>query len=510
MHFPSAAGADPIEAAVTLATRLRQNARAADAVTVLEQARDAHPDEVTLWNHLGLALRAACRPEESIAAFRHAARLEPDNIWAETNMAFSLLREPGDAAEATFAGLGRASDPAEIPLGMFCDRFPHTYGFLIQQYATYLEHFPGSMAYSFGRRVMEPYGPGQFDAALAGFSASHGELSRRVLPLVPDLGGPPGEAGLVRLTTRNGRFRKPKLALTVFAMNADLFRPLFETLGIGFCCTLNPGGGFRLDDPYSDDRLRRVFASPAFRHAIVTYPLTRDYVIERFQVPSDRITLIPGTIVMERFLAAHATPKRRYPADKPTLDICFAGLRYSPTGADKGYDRFILAATRLARRFPHLRVHVIGNFTAETFPIGELAGRITFHGQRGQAWMAAFYGGMDAIVSPNVAHQLAKGAFDGFPVTSCIEAGMCGVALFATDPMGLNAWLENDRHFVAIPDDEAGIAARMEPWLAAPERLYRLAAEGQRRFVEIWGEEAQMTPRLALIADLLAREENRP
>ena len=116
---------------------------------------------------------------------------------------------------------------------------------------------------------------------------------------------------------------------------------------------------------------------------------------------------------------------------------------------------------------------------------------------------------MDAIVSPNVADRLALGAFDGFPVTTCIEAGMVGVALFATDPMGLNRCLVDGEHFVAIPADPDGIAGCLEAWLADPDRLYHLAAAGERRFHEVWGEAAQMEPRVALMKTLIAREEAR-
>lgn len=507
-HAEAAVTANPgaANAAIQLATLLRQRSRAGEAAQVLRAALAHESGRAELWNHLGLAERNANRPDASLEAFRRGARLEPGNAWAFTNMAFGLLREPGGRAVETFAPLGLASDPAEIGLGLFCDRFPHTYGFLTQQFNTYLASFADCRVYSYGRRVMEPWAPGQFEEAAQAWAALHGGDRSRLHELVPGLSpaGSLGDAGHALVSLQDGRFRKPRLAHCIFAMNADLFRPLWETLAIPFTFTLNPGGGFRLNDPYSDERLRRVFASPMFRRVIVTYQRTRDYIVERFNVPEECIVLIPGTIVMERFLAAHARPKRRYPADKDTLDVCFVGIRYSPTGADKGYDRFIAAAAVLVERFPHLRLHVIGNFDAGTVDVSALDGRITFHGRRDQAWMAGFYSGMDAVVSPNVADQLALGAFDGFPVTSCIEAGMCGVALFATDPMGLNRMIESDRHYVAITDRPGEIAETLIRWLADPPRLYALAGAGQKRFAEVWGEAAQMAPRVELMRRWLA------
>ncbi len=501
-----AAAPDQPAASIVLAELLRKRGCGGAAAKVLRRALKHAGERAELWNHLGLALRDDCREDESLAAFRRGARLEPEGRWSRTNMAFGLMRQPGDRATATFAALGQAGEAAEVGLGLFCDRFPHTYGFLIQQFATYLRHFPDAVAYSFGRRVLEPYGPEQFDAAMAGFGTSHPDLAGRVTQLVPVLEAPPGDAPHVRIETRGGRFRRPRLAHNIFAMNADLFRPLYETLGIPFTFTLNPGGAFRLDHPHSDDRLRRVFDSALFRKVIVTYPLTHDYIIDRFQVPDERIALIPGTIVVERLLDAHRAPKRRFGVHKDTLDVCFVGMRYSPTGADKGYDRFIAAMTLLAPRVPALRVHVVGNFDVDTVACDALAGRIAFHGSRDQRWLAAFHAGMDAIVSPNVADQLAKGAFDGFPVTSCIEAGMCGVALFATDPMGLNMWLRDGVDYVAIDRDPRRIADCLEAWLATPERLYALAESGARRFHAHWGEAAQMGPRVALMTEMLNRE----
>jgi len=485
---------------IALAEGLRNSGRADDAVEILRRAIGAEPQRAELWNHLGLALRHACAPAEAMDAFREAARLDPQGRWTATNLGFGNLRDPIDPA-AAFAPLGRRGDVPEISLGIFCDRFPHTYGFLLSQYSNLLRHFGDARAYSFGRRVMEPFAPAQFAEALAQYRGLAPEQAGQVVQLRPEVVSPT----LTRLHAVGG-FRRPRLAYTQFAMNADLFLPLWEELGIPFAFTLNPGGGFRLDNAYSDDRLARVFASPWFRHVIVTYSRTRNYVCRRFGLPEDKVTLIQGTIVVQSLLQAHARPKRRYPADKDSLDICFAGLRYSPTGADKGYDRFIAAARLLAARFPKLAVHVVGNFDADTMDVGDLTGRITFHGQRDQRWMAGFFADMDAIVSPNVSDFLAIGAFDGFPVTTCIEAGMCGVAVFATDPLELNEALTADAEVVIIDAEPSRIADSLGAYLANPERLYTLAAAGQRRFHAHWGEAAQMPPRIALLSRLLSAE----
>ena len=40
---------------------------------------------------------------------------------------------------------------------------------------------------------------------------------------------------------------------------------------------------------------------------------------------------------------------------------------------------------------------------------------------------------VDVILSPNVPFVLAPGCFDGFPTGCCVDAGMRGTAIFATD-----------------------------------------------------------------------------
>lgn len=493
---------DYLDMAVTAATLMRQSGRAGDGVQILGAALERCGEDAGLYNHLGLALRADCRVVEAQIAFRRAAEIDPDNPWAETNMAFSLLRDPADPA-ASFAELAEEGGRDGTGLGLFCDRFPHTYGFLLQQFQTYLRHFPDCRVYSFGRKVLEPYDRSQFDAAMAAWAPRFGDIADRVHQLVPVLDDVPGRARISRLQVVKGRFQRPALAHNIFAMNADLFRPLYEELNIPFTFTLNPGGGFRLDDAYSDDRLARVFASPLFRQVIVTYALTRDYIQDRFKVPDHRITLLPGTIVVESLLMAHRRPKRRYGVDKDSLDICFGGLRYTPTGTDKGYDRFVAAAHVLARRFPQLRFHVFGDFGPDLIDVSAIADRMVFHGPRDQAWLAAFYADMDAIVSPNMPDQITRGAFDGFPVTTCIEAAMCGVALFATDPKGLNFALTHGVDYVDIDPDPAALAECLGDWLADPGRLYALAEKGEARTRAVWGEAAQMNPRIQLFKELL-------
>lgn len=389
-------------------------------------------------------------------------------------------------------------------LGLFDDRFPNLLtGFQLREFSGCLDAFPDAVVYSFGRDPFRPYDPREFGRSLAGYHALHPGHAGRVRAFVPELSDPlrPGDSRQVRLRCADGSghpadFAVPQVGYAMFAMNAALFRPLFEHFRIPFCFTLYPGGGFLLDDPHSDAALSRLFASPQFRSVIVTQDLTRDYLRSRFGLPDGAMRLIHGGVVPVDVYRRHAGPRRRYGIDKDTLDLCFVAKRYTPQGTDKGYDLFIAAARLLAPRFPRLRFHVVGNFGPEILDVTALAGRITFHGPRPTRWLAGFFAGMDGIISANRPWRIARGAFDGFPTTACVEAGVCGVAVFATDPLGMNRGLRPDGEIVILDEDAGRIADRLASWLADPERLHRLGRDGQAAFLRLFGEEAQLTPRL--------------
>jgi len=397
-------------------------------------------------------------------------------------------------------------------LGLFDDRFPNLLtGFQLREFSGCLDAFPDAVVYSFGRDPFHPYDPREFGRSLAGYHALHPGHAGRVRALVPELSDPrhPGDSRQIHLRCADGNgrpadFEVPQAGYAMFAMNAALFRPLFEHFRIPFCFTLYPGGGFLLDDPHSDAALSRLFASPQFRSVIVTQDLTRDYLRSRFGLSDGAMRLIHGGVVPVDDYRRHAGPRRRYGIDKDTLDLCFVAKRYTPQGTDKGYDLFIAAARLLAPRFPRLRFHVVGNFGPEVLDVTALAGRITFHGPRPTRWLAGFFAGMDGILSANRPWRIARGAFDGFPTTACVEAGVCGVAVFATDPLGMNRGLRPDGEIVILDEDAGGIADRIASWLADPERLHRLGRDGQAAFLRLFGEEAQLTPRLEHLRALVA------
>jgi glycosyltransferase involved in cell wall biosynthesis len=302
----------------------------------------------------------------------------------------------------------------------------------------------------------------------------------------------------------DNRILRGKGVYIVFLHNAFRFLEKVEEAGLPFVFELYPGGEFRLNDPVSDERLRRVLASPGFHKVIATQKITQDYLVERGFCDPDRIEFIDGGVFATDQLEALTCPKLRYGFDKDVVDICFVGFKHMPRGTNKGYDRFIETARLLARRNQQMRFHVVGSFDESDVEIGELAGRITFYGPQYRNFFPGFHANMDIILSPNIPFALDPGVFDGFPTGCCIEAGLCGVAVFMTDELAMNNGTFKDREEVVIISREPEEICRVvEEYLCNPASLAELATRGQQAFRRVFDLSKQMEPRLRILSGLL-------
>ncbi|MHB8753370.1 MAG: glycosyltransferase family 4 protein [Candidatus Acidiferrales bacterium] len=294
-------------------------------------------------------------------------------------------------------------------------------------------------------------------------------------------------------------------AYVIFLNNIFAYLKNLEGARLPFVFELYPGGGFWLDNPTSDAHLRRVVDSPMFRKVIVTQNVTRNYLLRKHFCRRDQIEYIYGVVLQSHTLDEMAGHIARFGVNKNTVDICFVASKYVPRGVDKGYDRFIDCARILYQRHPEIHFHVVGNFTESDVEVSDLRGRITFYGGQLTPFFPKFYSRMDLIVSPNVPFLLAPGAFDGFPTGCCVEAALCGVAMFITDPLGMNENLLKDgEEVVIISAQPEEIAGTVEEYLADPPRLARLAQNGRRAIRSLFDIDAQMEPRLRVLSELLA------
>jgi glycosyltransferase involved in cell wall biosynthesis len=289
------------------------------------------------------------------------------------------------------------------------------------------------------------------------------------------------------------------VAYILFLRNAFEFLNYLEKNRIPFLFTLYPGGGFLLDNEDSDTRLKRIFSSKQFSGVIVTQQITYDYLVKKQLCRPDLIHFTFGVVV-------DSSSTQRLPVQvvkDQSIEICFVAFKYMKQGLDKGYDVFIETCKILIDRLPNVRFHVVGNFGREDWDISGLEGTLTFHGPMVGSELREFFSGMHLIIAPNRAFTLFVGAFDGFPTGCCVEAALSGVAVFCSDPLGLNSCLEDGRALVQIDVDPARIADTVAHYCADPERLAALRRVGQARFAELYDIEIQMKERVLAIDNLL-------
>ena len=81
-------------------TRALERGDATQAIADLEQAALLVPQASEVHNHLGLAYLQAARPDDALAAFRHAIALDCDNQAARQNLHAAEARPTSEAAQS--------------------------------------------------------------------------------------------------------------------------------------------------------------------------------------------------------------------------------------------------------------------------------------------------------------------------------------------------------------------------------------------------------------------------
>jgi glycosyltransferase involved in cell wall biosynthesis len=302
---------------------------------------------------------------------------------------------------------------------------------------------------------------------------------------------------------------KSRMAYMVFINNAVKFVDYLERNGIDFTFTLYPGGGFRLNDMACDKKLSRVFSSKNFKAVIVTQSIIKNYIVENNFCDERQVVTIYGGVLPSDYFS-NIGNKIPYPTEKQTIDICFVANKYTSCGLDKGYDLFIATAHLLTDSFTMVNFHVVGDFNKDDVDVSALEGRITFYGQQPSSFFKRFYLRMDVILSPNRPFILAPGAFDGFPTGCCVEAGLCGVAVFCTDPLDLNLKFINHTDIVIIPDDISAIVSIVSDYISDLDKLYSLSRRIQSKFREVFDIHCQMEQRVNLIKNCNVSDEAVP
>ena len=326
----------------------------------------------------------------------------------------------------------------EVDLLILDTLFPYPLSrFRLEEFCVYLKHFKNSMVLSTGEHL-----------AVVKETKSLSVFINEFEHLYPEL------IGRTKATTHDIDGYRARLAYLIFLNNVNYFLDSLEKKGIPFIFTLYPGGGFAINQESSDSMLRRIFSSVQFRKVIATQQITYDYLVRNNFCDEDKIVFIYGGFRPQDILNKSKNYKRKFFGfEKNSLDICFVAVKSMPMGIDKGYDVFIEAAKKLVQLHSNINFHIVGNFNEDDMPINGLEGKITFYGFQILDWFDKFYIDKDIILSPNIPFALSKGAFDGFPTGSCVEAGLRKVAVFCTDELKLNNHFTNNEEIVIIPHE---------------------------------------------------------
>jgi len=294
-------------------------------------------------------------------------------------------------------------------------------------------------------------------------------------------------------------FAVARFAYFCFLHNAHSMLEFIERHHVPFAFELYPGGGFSLNNPSSDEMLQRVLSSPCFRKVIVTQDITRNYLLDKGLSRPDQIEDIFGVVIPKETMEI---PLSLISAENDSvLKVCFAAMRYTPNGADKGYDVFLDVAKRLFAQHQNIEFHVIGMFDAETIPLEvEMKDKLIFHGVLANAEFHRVMQQMDIILSANVNNVITTGAFDGFPTASCIEAGLNGSLIMCTDPLNLNnGRFKNHEEIEIVEHDVRSIVERIEFYYHNRAQLRTVIKNQYNKIQQLYATQVQLGKREALI-----------
>jgi len=218
----------------------------------------------------------------------------------------------------------------------------------------------------------------------------------------------------------------------------------------------------------------------------------------------EKIEFIFGIVTTLELLDMKIAKKKRYGFQKNVLDICFVAHKYTSTGKDKGYDKFIESAHILAKKHDNVRFHVIGQFSIDVIGVEDLKEKIKFYGTQSAEWFKEFYKDKDIIISPNIPFILTPGGFDGFPTASVTEAGLNELAMFATDELNMNENKFIDgKEIVIIQPNSKSIVEKIDFYLKNPDKLKSISESGALKIKDLYSYEKQIGRRISIIQNEL-------
>lgn len=316
-------------------------------------------------------------------------------------------------------------------------------------------------------------------------------------------------------TFPNNKITARKLKL-LSPLNADLLYLLFygyvkryfphvekHKLRLGF--TLYPGGGLDVSNKDVVKNLRKIVNYKGFAGVIVNQNFTRDFLINEVRAEPSQIRLIKQPMILPEYLKVNPFEKKRwFGIHKSTFDIAFVANKYTVRGLDKGFDTLQDVALEILKTKGFIRFHVVGGFSENDIVYPELKKYFTFYGFRDFNFFESFYKNIDIFISPNKPFT-SGGIFDGFPLGTSYEAGICGAVLLMTDYLNENEVFVDKIDYFNINQGKEEIIEKFTFLIENPILMEAIARNFIQRFFEYTKDNIGLSKRLEFMDVMLKR-----
>ena len=96
-----------------------------------------------------------------------------------------------------------------------------------------------------------------------------------------------------------------------------------------------------------------------------------------------------------------------------------------------------------------------------------------------------------------------KGAFDGFPLGTVIEAAFNEVVVMLTDSFNENEYFEDEKELVIIQPNVQDMVNKFDSLVKDFDKFYAIGKKGKARFQYIYSNNYQLKPRINLLKSLV-------
>ncbi len=275
--------------------------------------------------------------------------------------------------------------------------------------------------------------------------------------------------------------------------------PFLEKSKKNFLFTLYPGGGFNIKDKIALEKLKVVLQSPYFKGVIVTQEFTKQFLIQNYNCPEDKIYYIFGGIIPQSSIN---NQRLRVYKNSMTLNLCFCAARYMKNGLDKGYDIFVEVAKVLLDKKYNVHFNVIGGHEEHDIPLEQYKNSFTFYGYKKYEELSKIFLEQDFILSPNRPFTLSDGSFDGFPLGAVVEAALNGVIPILTDELKQNSQF-SESELIVVKPNVMEIVNTVENLLKNEQKIEFMSQKIQLKCREIYSNSNQLNERLKIFEKYL-------